>query len=87
MVADFVMVIAMWYVEKGVTAEKKLRELEEKHAEQNHEMMKGEKLGQKAKKQHDAAERKHKNKHSKGSTGNGGGGGKINNNYNIGKKD
>ena len=89
MVADLVMVIAMWYVEKGVTAEKKLRELEEKHAEQNHEMAKGEKLAQKSKKQHDAAERKHKNKHSKGFTGSGGGGGKINNNYNIGgsKKD
>jgi hypothetical protein len=86
LVADFVMVVAMWYVEKGLTAEKKLRELEEKHAEQNHEMIKDEKLAQKSKKQHDMAEQKHKNKHSKRNTGGGGGGGKINNNYNIGSK-
>mmetsp|Transcript_12388 Transcript_12388/g.25584 ORF Transcript_12388/g.25584 Transcript_12388/m.25584 type:complete len:101 (-) Transcript_12388:261-563(-) len=47
MIADVVIVVAMKYVEKGIAAENKLRELEEQNAEKQHELDKGEKLAQK----------------------------------------
>jgi len=51
MIADVVIVVAMRYVDKGIKATTKLKELEEHHAEQNREMDKGEKLAQRAKRQ------------------------------------
>jgi len=90
MFADAVIVIAMFFIDKGVTAEKKLRELEEKVAEQNREMDKDEKLAQKAKQQREGAQRKQKNRYNSNGKMNGGksgGGGKNkNNNFNIGNK-
>ena len=48
MVADCVILISMRYIDKGMKAEQKLNELEEKQAEQNRAMKKNEKFAQKA---------------------------------------
>ena len=94
MVADCVILISMRYIDKGMKAEQKLKELEEKHAEQNRAMEKSEKLAQKAQyheQQH--AARKTKNQQYGKKSGGGGGNNKNHggattknkkSNYNIG---
>jgi len=74
MIADVIIVVAMRFVDRGIAAEKKVRQLEEQHAEQNREMDKGEKLAQKARQrqQQVAANKKGSPKSS------GGGGGRSN---------
>ena len=46
-IADVAIVVAMRYVEKGINAERKLRKIEEQHAETSQKLDKGEKLGRK----------------------------------------
>jgi len=95
MVADCVILISMRYIDKGMKAEQKLNELEEKQAEQNRAMKKNEKFAQKAQyheQQH--AARKTKNQQYGSKKGGGGGGNNKNHggvttknkksNYNIG---
>ena len=48
MIADVVIIVAMKFIEKGVVAEAKLKELQEQHMEQNREMDKGQKLARNA---------------------------------------
>ena len=94
MVADCVILISMRYIDKGMKAEQKLQELEEKQAEQNRAMEKNEKFAQKAQyheQQH--AARKTKNQQYGKKSGGGGGNNKNHggattknkkSNYNIG---
>ena len=84
MIADVVIVVAMRFVDKGIAAEKKLRQLEEQHAEQNREMDKGEKLAQKARQRQRVAANK---KGSPKSSGGGGGRSNYNNIQQPSKRD
>mmetsp|Transcript_15313 Transcript_15313/g.35304 ORF Transcript_15313/g.35304 Transcript_15313/m.35304 type:complete len:102 (-) Transcript_15313:311-616(-) len=78
MIADAVIVVALRYVEKGIEAQNKLREIEEQHAEQNHQMDKEQKLAQKQA----TRQQQHKMANANKQGGGGGSGGKKQN-FNI----
>jgi hypothetical protein len=48
MIADAVVLTALYFIDRGVKAERKLLELQEHHADQKHEMDKEAKIAQKA---------------------------------------
>ena len=78
MIADVVIVVAMRYIDKGIAAESKLREIQEQQAEQTHKMDKEEKIAQKQ------ATRQQQHKMANASKHGGGcGGGTKKQNFNI----
>eukprot|EP00536_Pseudo-nitzschia_multiseries_P005350 jgi/Psemu1/303322/fgenesh1_kg.100_\ len=69
MIADVVIIVALRYLEKGIEAENKLREIQEQHAEQTHQMDKEQKIAQKQESRQQQQKMAHLNKHAGGSCG------------------
>ncbi|VEU39744.1 unnamed protein product [Pseudo-nitzschia multistriata] len=78
MIADVVIVVAMRYVDKALTAERELQEIQQQQAQKTQKMNKEEKLAQKQEARHQQHKMAHTSKHG---GGNGGAGKKQN--FNI----